>query len=214
MRPLRAILLAGAAFLSIPAPLRADTAAFDAAMAAIAAEQPARAVAIFSRLAEAGDRAAQLNLAVLTARGAGIPQNDLDAAYWAWRARLAGLPDAVAAADALVARLAPDAQEQLLSRLAADLEALGEAGADWAFLGLARLELQLSPDPDPARAYAHASLAAALNVRGAAALRDALAHDLDTAPRLAAQAEATARHARLCHHAARSSCAPAQDPAS
>lgn len=206
MRGARAILLAGVAALALTAPALADPTGFAEAMAAIEAGDAARGVAIFTALAEAGDRQAQLNLAVLTARGTGIPQNDLDAAYWAWRARLAGLPEAVAPSDALLARLAPEAVLSLSERLVADMEALGADGVDWAFLALARLELQLAPQPDMARAYELATLAAALSVPGAAPLRDALARDLDAAARLAAQAQATARFQALCDGTGRAGC--------
>ena len=206
MKGARAILLAGVAALALAHPVLGEPGDFATALAAVEAGDPARGVAIFTSLAEAGDAPAQLNLAVLTARGTGIPQNDLDAAYWAWRARLAGLPAAVAPSDALLARLAPEAVEVVSARLAAAMDALAEAGADWAFLGMARLELQLSPEPDAARAYGLATLAAALSVPGAAALRDALARDLDAAARQAAQAVATARFARLCAETDRPTC--------
>jgi TPR repeat protein len=212
MRGARAILLGGVAALALALPAFAEPGDFAAALSALEAGDPARGVAIFTRLAEAGEAPAQLNLAVLTARGTGIPQNDLDAAYWAWRARLAGLPAAVAPSDALLRRLAPEALEVLSARLAADLDVLADAGGDWAFLAMARLELLLSPEPDPAQAYGLATLAAALSVPGAAALRDALARDLDAATRQAAQAEATARFARLCADNSRPSCV-ASDPA-
>lgn len=206
MKGARALVRAGVAVLALAAPASADRPGFAEAMAALAAGDATRGVAIFADLASAGDRQAQLNLAVLTARGTGIPQNDLDAAYWAWRARLAGLPEALAPSDALVARLAPEAVATLAERLAADMEALAAEGADWALLALARLELQLRPDPDMATAYEQATLAAALSVPGAAALRDALARDLDPATRLAAQGAATARFHGLCAGTARPGC--------
>lgn len=202
----RAILLAGVAALSLALPVAADTSDFATAMAALEAGQPARAVTIFFELAQAGDLAAQLNLAVLTAQGSGVPQNDPDAAYWAWRARLSGLPAAVAPSDVLLARLAPDAVSALSERLAQDFEALAEDGQDWAFLALARLDLQLAPEPDPARAYGWATLAAALSVPGAMPLRDALGRDIGPDLRIAAQAEATARFAALCAGAPRPVC--------
>lgn len=179
---------------------------FAAAMAAIEAGDAATAVALFGDLAAAGDPAAQLNLAVLTARGEGVPQNDAAAAYWAWRARLGGLAAAVSASDHLTGRLGPEARAALARRLRDDLSAIAETGSAWAFLGMARVELALAERPDPARAYAAAALAAALDVRGAAALRDALAVDLTQAARSAAQAEAAALFAGWC---ARTTRAPA-----
>lgn len=207
MTALRTILMAGVAALAVAGIARGEAHDFDAAMAAMEAGQPARAVAIFADLAASGDLAAQLNLSVLTARGEGIPQNDLDAAYWAWRARLGGLSAAAATADALLNRLAPETVETLSSRLAADLETLAETGEDWAFLALARLELQLAPQADLARAYEFAALAAAFSVAGAAALRDALAGEIATDDRLAAQERATARFRSLCAEGSRPACA-------
>jgi TPR repeat protein len=214
MRGALTILKAGVAVLSLwlALPAQAEAPDFATALAAIEAGNPARAVAIFTALAVAGEAPAQLNLAVLTARGTGIPQNDLDAAYWAWRARLAGLPAAVAPADVLLARLAPEAVAVLSVRLASDLDALAEGGADWAFLARARLELQLATEPDPVRAYGLATLAAALSVPGAMALRDALAPGLAPEARLEAQAEATARFVAICAGAARPACADVPDP--
>jgi uncharacterized protein len=216
----RHALLAGVAVLGLGlglglpcAPARAEAPTFAEAMAAVEAGQPARAVAIFATLARSGDLAAQLNLAVLTAQGRGLPQNDLDAAYWAWRARLGGLPAAVAPSDHLLARLAPEAATTLAQRLADDLDALAEGGASWAFLALARLELHLAPAPDTARAYGAAAVAAALGVAGAQALRDALAQDLDGPARLAAQAQATERFVVWCAAHALPECGVMPDPA-
>ncbi len=211
----RHVLLAGVAALTLClscGPARAEATTFAEAMAAVEAGQAARAVAIFATLAQAGDLAAQLNLAVLTAQGRGLPQNDLDAAYWAWRARLGGLPAAVAPSDHLLARLAPDATTALAQRLATDLDSLAEEGAPWAFLALARLELQLAPVSDTASAYGAAAVAAALGVAGAADLRDALAQDLDGSARLAAQAQATARFADWCDGRAVPECGVARAP--
>jgi hypothetical protein len=197
-------LRAGGAFLVLAAlcgPAWADVVPgpdFAQAMAAVDAGDPARAVAIFAGLADAGDPAAQLNLAVLTARGQGIVQHDADAAYWAWRARLAGLAAAVAVSDLLTDRLAPEQVADLAARLAADLTRLADAGAAWAFLALARVELGLSDPPDAARAYTWAALAAALDVPGAAGLRDALSGDLDAAARISAQTEAAQAFGRWC----------------
>lgn len=171
---------------------------FARAMAAVESGDPARAVTIFSSLAHAGDPAAQLNLAVLMARGQGIVQHDADAAYWAWRARLAGLAAAVAVSDLLTGRLTPEQGADLAARLSADLTHLADTGAPWAFLALARVELALSDPPDPARAYGWAALAAALDVPGAAGLRDAVSGDLDAAARAGAQARASEAFARWC----------------
>lgn len=214
MTGLRAILMAGAATLAMAGAAQAEASDFASALAAIEAGDPARAVAIFTELAYLGDRAAQLNLAVLTARGSGIPQNDVDAAYWAWRARLAGLPAAVEPSDVLLRRLEPEVVETLSARLAADLETLARSGESWAFLALARLELLLVAQPDLALAYERAALAAAFSVAGAAALRDALSGEIEIGDRLSAQDRATGLFRALCEGGSRPDCAASAAPAS
>ncbi|TQE98177.1 MAG: hypothetical protein FKY71_15195 [Spiribacter salinus] len=65
----------------------------------------AEAVSMFRHLSRDGDPVAQVNLAVMQALGQGIPQDDVSAAYWAWRARFAGEARAIELSEHLVSRL-------------------------------------------------------------------------------------------------------------
>src|SRR6056297_1647040 len=90
---------------------------FDVALGFARDGESAAAAALFQDLARAGDRAAQMNLAVMLARGQGIPQDDKGAAYWAWRARLAGELRAAALSDHLLTKLTKAARDALVERL-------------------------------------------------------------------------------------------------
>lgn len=147
----------------------------------------AEAVAIFRQLSQTGDPVAQVNLAVLQALGQGVPQDDLSAAYWAWRARFAGETRAIDLAEYLVARLTDPARARLADRLDADLQALATSGDVTAFLSLGRVALELRSPAQDARALEWFSLAAAFEVPKAALLRDAVAMRLEPAARLSAQ---------------------------
>lgn len=147
----------------------------------------AEAVAIFRQLSQTGDPVAQVNLAVLQALGQGVPQDDVSAAYWAWRARFAGEARAIDLADYLVSRLTDPARARLADRLDADLQALAASGKVTAFLSLGRVALELRSPAQDARALEWFSLAAAFEVPNAALLRDAVAMRLEPAARLSAQ---------------------------
>lgn len=147
----------------------------------------AEAVAIFRQLSQTGDPVAQVNLAVLQALGQGVPQDDVSAAYWAWRARFAGEARAIDLADYLVSRLTDPARARLADRLDADLQALAASGKVTAFLSLGRVALELRSPAQDARALEWFSLAAAFEVPKAALLRDAVAMRLEPAARLSAQ---------------------------
>lgn len=147
----------------------------------------AEAVAIFRQLSQTGDPVAQVNLAVLQALGQGVPQDDVSAAYWAWRARFAGEARAIDLADYLVSRLTDPARARLADRLDADLQALAASGEVTAFLSLGRVALELRSPAQDARALEWFSLAAAFEVPNAALLRDAVAMRLEPAARLSAQ---------------------------
>lgn len=147
----------------------------------------AEAVAIFMDLSQDGDPVAQVNLAVMQALGQGVPQDDVSASYWAWRARFAGEARAIDLAEYLVARLTDPARTRLADRLDADLQALAASGEVSAFLSLGRVALELRSPAQDAQALEWFSLAAAFEVPKAALLRDAVAMRLEPAARLSAQ---------------------------
>jgi hypothetical protein len=158
-------------WLAVPAGTLADP--FDTALQAAAEGRDGEAAAAFHGLAMAGDAEAAYNLALLFATGRGIPQNDTEALYWAWRARLA---DVHAASD-LLDRLWPhpdEARRKIVSdRLEGVLRPVAEAGDGAAMLQLAAVLSVVRSEADLTEAYGWQSLAAALDVSGAVGARDA-----------------------------------------
>jgi len=171
---------------------------FDTALDLARSGQGAAAVAMFRQLARADDSAAQVNLAVMQARGQGVPLDEAAAAYWAWRARLAGEGRAAALSDHLMTRLTEEAREALAERLLQDLTARAEAGEMRALLGLGRVETEIRNPARPQEAALWFTLAAAFDLRHALALRDMAMRDLEPAQRLSVQARAGAEFARWC----------------
>lgn len=149
--------------------------------------QAAEAVTIFWQLSQEGDPLAQVNLAVLQALGRGVPQDDVSAAYWAWRARFAGEDRAIDLAEYLLARLTDPARERLADRLEQDLNVLAASGDVTAFLSLGRVALELRSPAQEAKAMEWFSLAAAFEVPKATLLRDAVALRLEPSARLSVQ---------------------------
>ncbi|MEL6915435.1 MAG: sel1 repeat family protein [Pseudomonadota bacterium] len=150
----------------------------------------AEAVAIFRDLARAGSSVAQVNLAVMHARGEGVPLDIEEATYWAWRARLMGETRAAAPSEALLVQLPPAQREAVADRLASDLELLAEDGSFRAFVGLGLTELEVRRPADPRRASLWFTLAAAFEEPHGFALRDIALAELDERDRLRVQAEA------------------------
>ena len=184
--------------LLMMAPPQALADPFDAALRASAEGRHSDAAAAFHVLALGGDGAAAYNLALLFATGRGIPQNDTEALYWAWRARLAD----VQAASALLARLWPpfdtDRRNDIASRLERDVLPLAKAGNGSAMLQLAAIQSVVRDTPDLVSAHTWQSIAAALDVPGAVAARDATLAALPAADRALAQDQALAAFAVWC----------------
>ncbi|MFD0857521.1 SEL1-like repeat protein [Roseovarius aquimarinus] len=194
MRRVAALVLA----LGAGPALGADAPSFEAAVTLARKGEAPAAAAMFRALAEEDSVAAQANLAVMLARGQGLPQDDLEAAYWAWRARLGGEARAIALAEHLLTRLTDEARADLAERLATDLGEMSAAGDRAALLGLGRIAAQLRQPPDHAEALKWYSIAAALGVPGAASLRDILADEMPAADRLDVQAGAREAFAEWC----------------
>jgi hypothetical protein len=192
-------ILAALLFATAPGPGAAGQPdRFAAALDLARAGQGAAAAAMFLQLAQAGDTAAQVNLAVLQARGLGVPQDEAGAAYWAWRARLSGERRAAALGDHLMTRLTDDARAALAERLMQDLTARAETGDAQALLGLGRVETEIRAPARPQEAALWFTLAAAFEVRHALALREVTMRGLAPEERLAVQARAGAEFARWC----------------
>lgn len=171
---------------------------FDEALILARTGSTADALSMFSRLAERGHAPAQINLAVLLARGQGIPQDDQRAAYWAWRAWLSGEPRAAKLSSYLLTRLPEKAQKTLADTLDKDLQARAAKGDTEAFLALGRLEQELREPARPAEAMVWLSLAAALDVRHAVSLRELAARGLQPEERIKAQEKARAAFEAWC----------------
>ncbi|MEM1100235.1 MAG: sel1 repeat family protein [Pseudomonadota bacterium] len=174
----------------------------------VRAGEAAEAVAIFRDLALAGDSAAQVNLAVMHARGEGVPLDIEEASYWAWRARLMGEARAAGPSEALIARLPERQRGTLATRLAADLEMLAEEGRFRAFVGLGLVELEVRMPKDPRRAALWFTLAAAFEEPHAIRLRGYALAEVAEPDRLAIQAEARTLFAEWCERLPRESVPP------
>ena len=171
---------------------------FDTALELARSGQGAVAVAMFRQLAQAGDAAAQVNLAVMQARGQGLPQDEAMAAYWAWRARLAGETRAVGLSDHLMTRLTEDARAALAERLMQDLTAQVARGEMQALVGLGRIEMEIRSPARLQQAALWFTLAAGFEVRQAMVLREVVMRDLEPAQRLSVQVRAGADFSRWC----------------
>lgn len=188
-----------AAILATSGPALADP--FAQAIAALRAGDIGTGAALFDTLAKGGDGDAMYNLALLYHQGVGLPQNGDMALYWAWRARLAAVPKAVA----LVALLMPDAakerRQMVHETLMAEAEAAltnGPAEAATNFVRLALIEEGLAAKPDLLQIYVWYSLAAALGHPGTAALRDVAFSGLSPKQAKGAQARAMSDFAKWC----------------
>ena len=172
--------------------------AFARAIAAARAGDTGTAAALFLPLARNGDPQAQFNLALLFYDGRGLPQNHAEALYWAWRARLAGRPEA----QALIARMAdaatPDLRKSIAARITADLTPRVQAGQGRAMLELSFVLTDLLPEPDLPGAYVWQALSAALETPNAAPARNATFAQLPPADRPKAQAQAMDQLHTLC----------------
>lgn len=158
----------------------------------------AEAVSMFRHLSHDGDPVAQVNLAVMQALGQGIPQDDVSAAYWAWRARFAGEARAIKLSEHLVSRLTDKARAKLADRMDEDLQALAKQGQLEAFLALGRVALELRLPAREQQAFEWFSLAAAFEVPKATLLRDAVAMRMDATVRLTAQEKTQDAFAAWC----------------
>lgn len=149
-------------------------------------------------LARTGEAEAQFNLGLLYAEGIGVPQNDREALYWGWRARLAGVPAARALIDKLAEKATPALREELVTRIEADLDPRIQSGDGRAMLERSVLRLDLLPKPDLTGGYVWQALSAALATPNAAAARDATLARIDAKDRLAAQDAALQTLRDLC----------------
>lgn len=194
MKP-RALLLSLLLLLPLPAGAAPD---LGTAIATLRDGRAPEAARMLLDLAQAGGAEAQFNLGLLYAEGIGVPQNDREALYWGWRARLAGVPAALALIERLADRATPPLREELVARIEADLAPRIDAGDGRAMLERSVLRLDLLPKPDLQGGYVWQALSAALATPNAAAARDATFARIDPKDRLAAQDAALATLRDLC----------------
>jgi TPR repeat protein len=190
------------ALLLLPAPALAapegTPPTLGAALAALRDDRAPEAAQMFLALARDGAPEAQFNLALLYAKGIGVPQNDREALYWGWRARLAGVPAAIALIESLQPTAPEDLRTDIATRIIADLDPRIAAGEGRAMLERSVLLLDLLPEPDLQGAYVWQALAAALGTPNAPAARDATLARIDPKDRLAAQDATLATLRDLC----------------
>lgn len=189
--------LAAILAIAVAAP-GAGAVTFDEAMEVYRAQRPDRAVSMFRELAKQGDTAAQTNLGVLEARGIGTPQSEASALYWLWRAALSGERRAAAMSSHLEARIPEAARNEVIDRLAGDLEAEARGGSVEALISLGRLEARLRQPRDPAVAYQWFALAAAFGSAVAGASREIVSEALSAPDRLEAQAQVATLFDEIC----------------
>lgn len=189
----------------------APEAQFAAALQAYHAGRRDEAATLFRRLADAGDPQAQYNLAVLYHTGHGLPRHDGEALFWAWRAKLGGLPQAAALARQLARDRQAEAMPALADRLMAGLQPALAAGDPRAAVGAAMIALELRSPPDRDEAIFWQSLAAALGLPGADTARDRSLAELLPAERDGLQDRVLERFRNWCadHPAPPDACAAA-----
>jgi len=160
---------------------------FATALDDAAAGRYGAAAVAFHDLAMAGDADAAYNLSLLFLTGQGVPQNHSEAAFWAWQARLAGLTGAGRLLERLMPELDSAQQRSMAARLQSALSPAAEQGDGAAMLALAVVMQTIHPDADHLGAHAWQSIAAALDVPGATAARDATLQAMDADHRRQAQ---------------------------
>ncbi|MBA4351972.1 MAG: sel1 repeat family protein, partial [Rhodobacter sp.] len=142
-------------------------------MADLRAGRAPEAAQTLLTLARAGGAEAQFNLALLYAEGIGVPQNDRESLYWAWRARLAGIPAARTLITKMEPAATPELRTEIATRITADLEPRIAGGEGRAMLERSVLLLDLLAEPDLQAAYVWQALSAALGTPNAGPARDA-----------------------------------------
>jgi hypothetical protein len=164
-----------------------NDAEFAEAVAAYKAGNKIIAVSAFRDLAADGNPEAQHNLAILLVKGEGVPRNDREALYWAWRARLSGVKQSVGLVQLLELETAEDTMELVATKLEKDLMLRIKGGDAASMLALGRVKNEVRPEPDQIGALAWMTVAAAVNVEHAGLLRDALTLEMGVEDRQEAQ---------------------------
>ena len=142
-------------------------------------KQFVEAFEIFVLLAEAHDRDAQFNTAVLLRKGIGRPSNYPEALKWAWLAELGGNLRATELRAELIGLIPEDELDKVRNQVKAVLQSRMDAGDSLVILQMANFHLSVLAEPDYKNAYALRSLAAAINMKAAGTLRDEIEPELE-----------------------------------
>ncbi|NVO26356.1 sel1 repeat family protein [Donghicola sp. C2-DW-16] len=188
----------GAVALSVALCGAAAADQFDDAMAAFKSGDLDRAVVLFQKLAEHNDGAAQANLAVLYAIGQGVPQDDMNAYYWAWRSRFSGEKAAISMIKLLRERLTEEGRAEVAGRLVTDLTATAERGDLGALTALGRVYNEVSEPSQKAEALLWFTVAAAFEAPHAALFREGVSQEITKQERLTIQARARQLFTEWC----------------
>ena len=172
--------------------------AFDQAVQDYQNKNYTAAYGAFFKLAQDGHGAAQLNLAILTAKGDGIIQNNRDALYWAWRARLSGETQAISVVDYLTAQTLPQEHESVAYELRFTYSDQFEQGTLGAAFRLGRVYNELYTPADIDQAFIWFSIASAFDIKFAKAFRETVGRDLTIEQRNKLQADAQAMTTQWC----------------
>ena len=148
------------------------------------------AVMIFKSLAEQHDHDAQYNLALLLRKGLGHPSNYPLALQWAWLSQLSGVAKAAELSEVLLDIVPDETQEIVRANVLKILQTRMEKSDRDAILQKAQFHLSVVVEPDYVSAYALRSLAAAIGLNGAVALRDEIEIELEPKDLMEAQSHA------------------------
>ena len=141
----------------------------------------------FLALAEAADHDAQYNLAILLRKGLGHPTNYGQSLKWAWLAGVGGNAKAPKISEELLELIPSETQETIRMQVKKALDSRFEKGDVKVILQLAQYHLGIAIEPDYKSAYALRALAAAIGVKKALELRDAIEGELEPADLIEAQ---------------------------
>lgn len=172
--------------------------AFANALSSYKAKHYAEAANAFLTLARKSHGLAQVNMAVLYAKGQGVLQNDAKAWYWAWRGRFSGAPNGPKLVKLLARRLPLKTREMVAKALHRDYQNLISEGALEHSLALGRAYHEAPQEPDLIKAYIWYNIAAALNIDKANWFRDALRLELEFEDVIKAQTQTVQKTIELC----------------
>lgn len=178
----------------------ASAAGFEKAVEHYKAKQFQTAFAQFYELATDEHASAQVNLAIMFAKGQGVPQNDAHALFWAWRARFSGASQAIPIIEYLTHKTIEADRVEIAKNLRFRYAARFEGGDETAALKMARTFNEVDNPRNPSLAYKWFTVAAAMDVQYAMALRETLALEISPLDRSRLQKEASETLNEWCRY--------------